>query len=118
GLTVRLLAVAVGVSLVVDGVLRLAAAARRGVPGEDRVADAAFGLTGTVFGVLALVWPDITAPAVAVVLGARVLMTGLSLGWAAVRRRTSRPDRRRGRRTRAGAAVLSAAVAAGAVVVS
>lgn len=118
GLTVRLLAVAVGVSLVVDGLLRLAAAARRGVPGEDRVADAAFGLTGTVFGVLALVWPDITAFAVAVVLGARILMTGLSLGWAAVRRRTSRPDRRRGRRTRAIAAVLSAAVAAGAVVVS
>ncbi|TNC18537.1 hypothetical protein FHE66_06335 [Georgenia sp. 311] len=119
GLTVRLLALTVGVGLVLDGAVRLVAAARRDTSTNDRVADGAFGVAGVVFGVLALVWPDITALAVSVVLGARLLMTGLALGWATLGARRS-PAPRGGRRPRgrAVAAVLAVVVAVGAVAAS
>ena len=118
GLTVRLLALTVGVGLVLDGAVRLVAAARRDRPPADRVADGAFGVAGVIFGVLALVWPDITALAVSVVLGARLLMTGLALGWATLGARRSPAPARGRRRGRAVAAVLAVVVAAGAVAAS
>lgn len=117
GLTVRLLAVVVGLALIVNGVLGVVAAFRRAHSWDARVADAAFGLAGIVFGVVALAWPDITVLVVAVVFGARLVMGGLAALWRALRpRRGPDPDaaadavprRRWGR----------AAVAIGAVVVS
>src|SRR5690554_5691623 len=50
GLTVRVLAVVVGVGLVVHGALLVAGSLRRGVAADRRVADALFGAAGVVFG--------------------------------------------------------------------
>lgn len=122
GLTVRLLAVVVGVALVVNGTVSAASAFRRGLSADARIADAAFGLAGIVFGVLALAWPDITLLVVSVVFGARLVMAGLSLGWTALRGRrdghtasSPGPLRRWGR---AVVAVLTVLLAAGAASVS
>ncbi|MFT4137155.1 DUF308 domain-containing protein [Microbacterium sp.] len=85
GLTVRLLALVVGVLLIVNGALTLVAALRRARARDTRVADAGFGAAGVVFGVLALSWPDITLLIVAIVFGARLVMSGLADLWQAVR---------------------------------
>lgn len=121
GLTVRVLAVVVGLALIVNGVLGLVAAFRRAHSWDARVADAAFGIAGIVFGVLALAWPDITLLIVAVVFGARLVMGGLAALWRALRPRRdpdaapapdAAPRRRWGRAAVAiGAVALSVAAA-------
>lgn len=92
GLTVRVAAGVVGAALIFAGVLGILAAFRRRHTVDARIADAAFGVSGVVFGVLALVWPDITLLVVAIVFGARVIMSGVVELWRAVRgKRRSRP---------------------------
>ena len=54
---------------------------------DARVADAAFGASGVIFGVLALFWPDITLLVTAVVFGARLIMSGVVDLWTRLRRR-------------------------------
>ncbi|GAB3917760.1 hypothetical protein GCM10011575_41770 [Microlunatus endophyticus] len=81
GLTVRLLAVFVGAGIVVSGGLRLVDGFRnRGSVGA-RSRLILFGMAEIVFGVLALVWPDITLLFVAVLFGARLIMAGLAGLW-------------------------------------
>lgn len=87
GLTVRVLALVVGIALIVNGVASLLAAFRRGVTPDARVASGAFGLAGLGFGVLALAWPDITLLVVAIVFGARLIMSGVAEVWLTVRHR-------------------------------
>ncbi|MDJ1114300.1 lipase family protein [Microbacterium dauci] len=87
GLTVRALASVVGVLLFAAGALGFAAAFGRGRTIDARIADAAFGASGVIFGVLALFWPDITLLVVAVVFGARLIMSGVVDLWTRIRRR-------------------------------
>ncbi len=91
GLTVRLVAVVVGVLRFAGGLLGVFSVFARGRTIDARVADAAFGFSGITFGVLALFWPDITLLVVGVVFGARLIMAGVVELWTRLRRR--RDDR-------------------------
>lgn len=116
GLTVRAVAVIAGVLLLVNGAAGVGSALLKNRGWDDRIADAAFGATGLIFGVLALVWPDITLLVVAVVFGASLIMRGIVDLWSALRRRRDerRPpsaDAPRRRWGRTAVALLSVTVA-------
>ncbi|MGR2752925.1 lipase family protein [Agromyces arachidis] len=122
GLTVRLVAVAVAVAIIVNGGLSLAAAFRTGASWDARVASVLLGAAQIVFGLLAMLWPDITLLVVAVVFGARLMIVGLLLAWHAVRgSRREAPDDgppsgpRRWARTIAAVVAVLLAVIAGSV---
>ena len=121
GLTVRVLALVVGVLLIAGGVLGVLAAFRRTRTWDARVADAAFGAAGVIFGILALSWPDITLLIVAVVFAARLIMSGLTELWRTVRPgagaapRDPRAGWRRWTRTIGAVATVALAVGAAAV---
>jgi uncharacterized membrane protein HdeD (DUF308 family)/alpha-beta hydrolase superfamily lysophospholipase len=119
GLTVRALATVVGVLLFAGGIAALVAVFGRGRTIDARIADAAFGGAGVIFGVLALFWPDITLLVVAVVFGARLIMSGVVDLWTRLRRRNDaakepavRPRRRWGRTVIAIASVALAVTTA------
>lgn len=119
GLTVRVVAALVGVLLIVNGALAVMAAVQRGRGWDARVADAAFGVTGIIFGALALAWPDITLLVVAVVFGAWLIMSGVADIWTRLRRRRDKPARLGRRRWgRAIVAIVSVCVAVAAAVVT
>lgn len=84
GLTVRLTALVVGIALLVSGVRGLVSGIRSRRSADTRVAEIALGLASVVFGVLALLWPDITLLVVAVVFGARLIGAGALLAWHAL----------------------------------
>ncbi len=124
GLTVRGVALITGILLLVNGAAGLGTALLRGRGWDERIADAAFGATGIIFGVLALGWPDITLLVVAVVFGAYLIIQGVSDLLAVVRRRREaradgapagtarrRPGRRWGRVTLALVSVVAAVAA-------
>jgi uncharacterized membrane protein HdeD (DUF308 family) len=120
GLTVRLVGLVVGVLLIVNGVLRILECARAGASLDERISAAALGAAGVIFGVLALLWPDITLLVVAIGFGAQLIIQGLVQGWAALRARTTATDarppgafRRWAGTAAAVAAVVLALVAAG-----
>jgi uncharacterized membrane protein HdeD (DUF308 family)/pimeloyl-ACP methyl ester carboxylesterase len=95
GLTVRVLATLVGVLLFVAGAAGIVAVFAKGRTLDARIADAAFSISGVIFGVLALFWPDITLLVVAVVFGARLIMSGVTDLWTRLRRRREvRAERR------------------------
>lgn len=119
GLTVRVVAVLVGVLLFAGGLLGVIAVFGRGRTWDARIADGAFGVSGIIFGSLALFWPDITLLVVAVVFGARLIMSGIVDLWTRLRRRRddrnaarsgedARPIRRWGRTVMAVASVALA----------
>ena len=117
GLSVRGLAVLVGVGLVIAGMGDVAAAARGST--DERLASALRGTATLVFGVLALAWPDVTLLVVAVVFGARTVLFGLSEMLAAIRpaadpasRREPGPLRRFARAVGTGVAVVLAVMLA------
>ena len=85
GLTIAVLAIIVGISLVVAGVARIASGLRATT--DARVAAILLGGASIVCGALALSWPDITVFVVAVVFGVRVALAGVVLAWSAVRGR-------------------------------
>lgn len=122
GLTVRVVAVVVGVGLIVGGVLRALGGLRRGVTVDARVAALMLGVAEVVFGVLALAWPDITLLVVAVVFGARLIIAGAVASWQAVRGTetpaSTNPPRAWRRWTRTIVAVVVLALAIGAAGVS
>jgi alpha-beta hydrolase superfamily lysophospholipase len=84
GLGLGVLAVWVGVGLIFGGVLRTVGWVSGAA--DQRVTAVISGLAGVVFGVLALSWPDVTILVVAVVFGARTVLTGLALVTGAFRR--------------------------------
>lgn len=86
-LTVRVVAVLVGVLLFAGGALGIVAVFARGRTLDARIADAAFAVSSVIFGILALFWPDITLLVVAVVFGARLIMSGVRDLWIRLRRR-------------------------------
>ena len=121
GLTVRVMATLVGVLLLAAGVAGVFAVFAKGRTLDARIADAAFAVSGVIFGVLALFWPDITLLVVAVVFGARLIMSGVVDLWtrlrrrrdtAAERRHEARPRRRWGRTVIALASVALAVTTA------
>ncbi|MBN9177572.1 MAG: DUF308 domain-containing protein [Microbacterium sp.] len=127
GLTVRAIAVITGLLLLAAGAAGIGGAFAKDRGWDSRIADAAFGGTGIIFGILALVWPDITLLVVAVVFGAMLIMRGISDLWLALRhRRDARrdaqalPDPRPPRRRwgRAAVAVLSVVAATAFAVVT
>lgn len=89
GRSLELLPAALAVLLVVGGLGSLAGVARGRV--SERVLAVAVGLSQVAFGVLALLWPDVTLLVVAVIFGARTLLFGVSLAWRAGRRAWGRP---------------------------
>ena len=91
GLTVRLLALAVGIGLVVNGVISIASGLRQRTTLDERITRVALGAAEVVFGVLAMAWPDITLLVVGVVFGARLVMIGLVTVWQAFRGASSKP---------------------------
>ncbi len=95
GLTVRVVATLVGILLLVAGALGVIAVFAKGRTIDARIADAAFSVSGVIFGVLALFWPDITLLVVAVVFGARLIMSGVADLWTRVRRRRDTERERR-----------------------
>lgn len=122
GLTVRVLALIVGITLIVRGVVGAAGLFRsRDRTLDHRVAEALLGLAGIAFGILAIVWPDITLLVVSVVFGAALAIVGIAALIRMLRgRRAPKPRRdtvpRRWMRTIG--AVCAVALAAGALVVS
>lgn len=94
GLTVRALAVVVGLLLIARGVVGLISpwrstlGARR--PIDARIASGLLGIGGIVFGVLAIVWPDITLLIVGVLFGVALMTAGAVVLLRALRRRRAR----------------------------
>lgn len=117
GLTVRAVAVITGVLLLLNGAAGLGSAFLHGRGWDARIADAAFGVTGIVFGVLALGWPDITLLVVAVVFGVWLIFRGVVDLLSALRKRRDERDpgpataRRRWGRTVIALVSVAAAVA-------
>lgn len=89
---VTALALVVGVVLVVNGVADLSAAVtgRR----ERRVAHALLGLALVIFGVLAIVWPDVSLIVIAVAFALRLVIVGVGVVARAVRHRDAAAPRR------------------------
>ncbi|MBW9095026.1 DUF308 domain-containing protein [Microbacterium jejuense] len=124
GLTVRVLVLVVGIGLMVGGAGRIVEAFRVRQSLDARIAAGVLGAAEVVFGVLAVLWPDITGLVVAVVFGARLVIVGLLELWHAIRppRLDAEPAAPSGlsrwTRTIAAVAALVVAVGAGAVSVS
>jgi uncharacterized membrane protein HdeD (DUF308 family)/pimeloyl-ACP methyl ester carboxylesterase len=109
GLSVRGLAILVGVGLVIAGVGDVAAAARGS--SDERLASGLRGVATLVFGAVALAWPDVTLLVVAVVFGARTVLFGVSEGLAAIRPAATPSSRREPGRLRRFARVAATGVA-------
>ncbi|WP_199922356.1 lipase family protein [Microterricola viridarii] len=82
GLAIDVLPIFLAVTLVATGIASAAGVVRGS--GDQRAAALLFGLADIVFGVLALLWPDVTLLVVAVLFGARTLIFGAATIWSAV----------------------------------
>ena len=92
GLGVRVVIIAVGVSLIVGGVLDLLEARESG--GVERWNSALGGLASIAFGALALLWPDVSVILIGVFFGIRlILLGGRLLGRSVARARGRDEDR-------------------------
>jgi uncharacterized membrane protein HdeD (DUF308 family)/acetyl esterase/lipase len=84
GVTIDVLPVFLAVTLMVTGVLGIVAVFRG--TRDQRAAALLFSLADIIFGVLALLWPDVTLLVVAVLFGVRTLVFGLGTMWSAILR--------------------------------
>ena len=84
GLTVHGVAILVGIVLLVGGLLRIAAGIRGSA--DERVISAVSGLARSIFGILALSWPDVTILVVALLVGPAMIVFGIGQAASAVRR--------------------------------
>ncbi len=89
-ISVEVLAVVVGASLIASGVLDLVQAIRPGT--GRRVAHLLLGLALVVFGVLVIVWPDVSLIVIAVAFAVRLLVFGVTVVVRAIRYRDDLPD--------------------------
>jgi uncharacterized membrane protein HdeD (DUF308 family) len=86
GVTVVALALLlVGAYIVVDGIATIIAGFRRARDAAQRAAYLLAGLIGVVAGVVALLWPGITAVVLALLFGAWAVVTGIMNIWADTR---------------------------------
>jgi hypothetical protein len=83
GVTIRVIALAVGSVLIIDGIAKIVMSLGAASV-EARIASLFAGLASVIFGVLALGWPDVTLLIVAVIFGARMVWFGLCCCWDAV----------------------------------
>lgn len=121
GITIQVLTVLVGCGLIVTGAVDALAGIRGST--DERLTAVVGGLAGVVFGVLALVWPDITVLVIAVVFGARVVLFGAARLGAAFAADTPpvgslHPAGRRGRWRRWARALGSAVALALAIILA
>jgi uncharacterized membrane protein HdeD (DUF308 family) len=79
------LAILFGFYAIIDGIGELMAAFRRDSDRWHRVALALAGVAGIAVGVVALIWPEITAAALAILVGIWAIVTGVADIWAAIR---------------------------------
>ena len=90
GLTVRVLALVIGIALILRGAVGVLASFRSSPSArtlDGRVASALLGVAGILFGVVALAWPDITLLIAGVVFGAALAWTGIAVLVTFVRER-------------------------------
>nr|WP_269778467.1 lipase family protein [Microbacterium sp. MAH-37] len=88
GLTVRGLALVVGIALIARGAIGVVLAlGERGLTLDRRISETLLGVAAIAFGILSLVWPDITLLVVAVVFGATLVLTGIGAVVALWRKR-------------------------------
>jgi ATP-dependent Clp protease ATP-binding subunit ClpB len=85
GVTLVALALLFGAYALISGVITIVAAFRRQRDAARRTAMVIAGLLGLAAGVIALVWPGITALALVVIVGAWAVVTGALEIWAATR---------------------------------
>jgi uncharacterized membrane protein HdeD (DUF308 family) len=97
-LTIGGLAILVGVGLLAGGVLRIIAGVRGDV--DQRLIAFLSGLARSIFGVLALAWPDVTVLVLALIVGPALTLFGLGQAASAIRHRGEAPgeDTRTGSR--------------------
>jgi uncharacterized membrane protein HdeD (DUF308 family)/alpha-beta hydrolase superfamily lysophospholipase len=90
GVSLRLLAIVVGIALIAGGVARVLA----GLRGDDdeRIAAILLGAAGVILGLTALFWPDVTLLVVAVVFGAQLIFFGIARLSSLFRQANSAPD--------------------------
>lgn len=84
GFSIAVLPIVLAVVLIVGGLLEIPRL-RRGRMSE-RVLTGAWGLAQLAFGVLALVWPDLTVVMIAILFGVRTLVFGAIVIWHGVAR--------------------------------
>lgn len=84
GFAIDVLPVFLAVTLIATGALGIVAVFRG--TRDQRAAAVLFSLADIIFGVLALLWPDVTLLVVAVLFGVRTLVFGLSTVWSAILR--------------------------------
>lgn len=82
GVAIDVLPVFLAVTLIATGVLGIVAVFRG--TRDQRAAAVLFSLADIIFGVLALLWPDVTLLVVAVLFGVRTLVFGLGTVWSAI----------------------------------
>lgn len=90
GRSIELLPVVLSVLLVLGGLGALTGVARGRV--SERVLAVASAMAQIVFGVLALLWPDLTLLIAAVLFGVRTVIYGGALIWRAGRRLAGKPE--------------------------
>ncbi|MFZ1992548.1 MAG: lipase family protein [Solirubrobacteraceae bacterium] len=74
GLTVRAVAIVVGIGMLLSGAARLAAGWRGDI--DERYSSLVGGLAGVVFGILALAWSDVTILVIALLVGPVAIIYG------------------------------------------
>ncbi len=95
GLTVRAVAIVVGIGMIVSGATRLAAGWRGRT--DERYSSLVGGLAGVIFGMLALAWQDVTILVVALLVGPVAIIYGAQQIIRALRGRKPAEDTRPGR---------------------
>ncbi len=116
GITIRWLAVVVGISLILGGALELRVSLFG--RGDERFVTGMSGAANVVLGLLALAWPGVTALVVAILLGVRTFLYGVGQVMLALRLRRGNAESARWPRTArlvGTSAVLLVALAAAAV---
>jgi Uncharacterized conserved protein len=93
-ISVTALAVVVGIVLVLDGIADVALAIRGTGSRADRVGAGLLGVALVIFGVLALLWPDVSLIVIAVVFALRLVGFGVAVVARAVRHRGTPPASR------------------------
>lgn len=89
--TIRFVAIAIGIGLIISGVARFGAVLRRRT--DQRYAELVGGLASIVIGVLALSWPDVTILVVALLVGPLAVILGIKqLFHALLRLRGEEPE--------------------------
>jgi uncharacterized membrane protein HdeD (DUF308 family) len=85
GVTLVALAILFGAYALVNGVITMIAAFRRPQDAARRTAQVIAGVLGVLAGLVALVWPGVTALVLVVLFGAWAVVTGAMEIWAATR---------------------------------